>query len=292
MLAAGLLGVGAVAVIVGFVFLFGVYFEETTSGQRNAVPVTSAAAPAEPTAGAGDLLSPAGEESQTITDDADPVGAPMRESMHMLQTLCDVLRVGVAVAVIVLVWMTAKSYLTGIYTRIPWWAAHWVLWILVIDLAMVLIILGVYRFVNGKGPAELEKMRARSEQRKRDRTHRAGQQRPAASIPERMSDLVAAAGMTIARPDEMRMIRTVQIAIYCTVAYSLFSVVGAIGAVLEPPRFWNHPHPLLTFAIGTTVVWVLLVSLVPLGTLLAPAFGPRARPHDTSVRGAAQGLTR
>jgi hypothetical protein len=91
MFAAGLLGIGAVAIIVGFVILFDTY------------------------------LSSVRQDGQDLRkQDSHEQVLARKASLQMLQTLCNVLRRVVAFIVVALLWVTAKSYLLAVFNdRIP-----------------------------------------------------------------------------------------------------------------------------------------------------------------------------
>jgi hypothetical protein len=95
MFAAGLLGVGTVAVVVSIVFLLGVFFDPAIrqAKSRKEAPKDSAAKPAEET-----------EEEEAI-----------RESNDLLAMLCSLLRPGVALLAVGLLVMTAVSYLFAFF---------------------------------------------------------------------------------------------------------------------------------------------------------------------------------
>jgi hypothetical protein len=83
MFAAGLLGIGAVAIVVGFVMLFDAY------------------------------LGTAKQDGQD-SDKQD-----RKDSLYFLQALCNVLRRAVAFIVIGLLWMATRSYLSAVFNDIP-----------------------------------------------------------------------------------------------------------------------------------------------------------------------------
>jgi hypothetical protein len=76
-LAAGLLAIGAVAIIAGFVFLFTVYLNDTTQD------------------------------------------CELKSSMDLLATLCGVLRAGVALVVVAVLFMTVRSYWHALFPGKP-----------------------------------------------------------------------------------------------------------------------------------------------------------------------------
>jgi hypothetical protein len=90
MFAAGLLGIGAVAIIVGFVILF-----DTDLSARQ-------------------------DRQDLRKQDSQEQYLERKASLKMLQTLCNFLRRVVAFIVVALLWVTAKSYLLAVFNgRIP-----------------------------------------------------------------------------------------------------------------------------------------------------------------------------
>ncbi len=86
MLGAGLLAVGTVAIIAGFVYLFTAYFTKSQAGN-----------------------------AQAGNDE-------LKKSVDMLRTLCNIVRVGVGFTVVAALGMTSKSYLHAIYGgSVPPW---------------------------------------------------------------------------------------------------------------------------------------------------------------------------
>lgn len=193
MLAAGLLGVGAVAVIGGFVFLLGVYF------------------------------------SKTVTAEADD--PTLERSQEMLSRLCRSLRPGVALVVIFLFIVTTRSYLSAIFkNNVPDWALGIFYGCLVFDAVIAVLYVAYMSFGSGN------------------------------SIMQR-GDVA---------------LKTLKAAIYVSVVYSLLSVSLATLLADSPLHFWASGKWLANIIISAAVIWVLVVSLVPLAALLVPSFGPDA----------------
>jgi hypothetical protein len=238
MFAAGLLGLGAVAVVAGIIFLLGVLL---------AVSQKVGAA-----AGRGNVAG----DDYSIT-----------ESRDLLADLCNVLRPGVAAVVMFLLWVTTRSYLYAIFgSHVPLWADTLVRIEVGADYIILILYLVVHRWWQRKilpwldnrieGP---DKIRLRKEL-----------YRGAKNIMNLMWELVQPdSGGGIKTP---RMLKT---AVMSSLFYSIGSVIIGGGIVLIPVTFWSSGHLLVYLIIGGTITWVLLVTLLPLGALLAPGYGPQ-----------------
>jgi hypothetical protein len=154
MFAAGLLGLGAVAVIVAVVFLMGVFFWEATAAaelaQSTPLVPDPQSSPAEAAQVASGEKSPkeealAGERARADRKDLD-------KSKEMLAALCTWLRLGVAVIMISFLWITARSYLSSIFDdHPPNWAVEMLTSILVVEYVVIVIFAGVYLWVSKSG---------------------------------------------------------------------------------------------------------------------------------------------
>ncbi len=153
----------------------------------------------------------------------------------MLQTMCDTLRVGVAVAIIALLFLTAQSYVSSIFVKhVPTWASDLTIGGLIADgLVFLYVWLGT--------------LVLRPESKFSNSLH----------------------------PNGAGALDAVRRATYATMGYSLISVIAVTFVVLQPVPFWHHSHVLLNVMIAGTIVWVQVMSMAPLGLLLAPAFGPK-----------------
>jgi hypothetical protein len=252
MFAAGLLGIGAVAVIVSVVFLLGVFFWES---------------------------SPAGRPDHT-----------MDESKEMLETLCMWLRPGVALIVMLFLWVTGRSYISSIFDdRPPHWATSVLTGLFIVDLVVIGLFTGVYIWVSPDAT------------RTRAREAAVALPQPTSGMPaNRLLQTVAwvpdklLASQDYAflprfrllnglinlvwqglQPDEAGKTRTLKIAIFTASGYSLLSAVFSGVVIYGPASFWVSSSAWAELVYTATVVWVLLVALIPLGSLLAPTFGPR-----------------
>lgn len=217
MYAAGLLGLGAVSVIVSVVFLLGVFFWQSSNDEES-----------------------------------------MDKSKDMLATLCVWLRPGVALVVILFLWVTARSYLASIFNdHPPGWASGVLTGVLVVDLVVVALFVTVYAWID---PAETRFV-------------------PRSGL---LGGLIRLVWQGL-QPDAAGETKTLRFAIFTASGYSLLSA-GFTGFVIGgPASFWVSSTAWAKVVYTATVIWVLLVGLIPLGALLAPTFGPgraAGRPDD------------
>jgi hypothetical protein len=211
MFAAGLLAIGAVAIVVGFVLLFDAYFSDLWKGKY---------------------------ESEWGT------------SLRMLETLCNAIRVGVAIATIDLLYLSVKSYLLAVFNgHVP-------------ILATVFIHLylygGIFAIVVVTFLALV---------------------RPKPSA--RYKILYKISKWWLTSDNTPHFVTTLKIAIYSSVGYTLISVLAAAGSASWTARDWNPAYPLVRLVIAATVVWVSIVSLVPILLLLARTSPDFAKEHPT-----------
>ena len=275
MFAAGLLGVGAVAVVVAIVFLLGVFFGETsaTAGSGNKEPVPGA------------NLQPSGiDESKAL-----------KKSNDMLSTICVWLRPGVAAVVVSFFLLTARSYLSAVFNGSPpSWANTLLIVMTIVDYAAIILFVAVYNLHPRKRDGNV----ARD-----DNVRQATPDSPPSKwIPSQLWKHLAGPQKEYfvnnsilngflnwvweeLQPDGSGEVTTLNLAIFCSLIYSVASAGAAGLAILSSVTFWNSPTAgVAAVAIALTVIWVLLVSLLPLSALLAPAFGPQ-RAHDDSDQG-------
>jgi CubicO group peptidase (beta-lactamase class C family) len=250
MFAAGLLGLGAVSVVVAVVFLLGVFFWEAS--------VTSPVSPENPPVVAGQQSTPA--QAEAI---AQAEAKSLEKSKDALGTLCMWLRPGVAVLVILLLWVTARSYLSSIFDDSP---PHWTTSVLtgmvVVDYLVIALFIAVYMWVGSAGPSQP--------------SEGAGGLRSVAR------GVIKLVWMTL-QPDQDGETKTLNIAIFTALGYSLVSAFLVGLVVFGSATFWNSSSTWVDFAFVATAFWVMIVALIPLGALLAPTFGPRraaARSHS------------
>jgi hypothetical protein len=249
MFAAGLLGLGAVSVVVAVVFLLGVFFWEAS---------VTAPTPDNPPLVAGEQVTQAQAEAE-----AQAEANSLQKSKDALGTLCNWLRPGVAVLVVLLLWVTARSYLSSIFDDSPpHWTSSVLTGMVVVDYLVIALFIAVYMWVGSAGPSLP--------------TERAGRLRTVAH------GLVKLVWMAL-QPDQDGETKTLTVAIFTTLGYSLLSAFFVGLVVYGSSTFWNSSSTWVDFAFVATAFWVLIVALVPLGALLAPTFGPRraaARSHS------------
>jgi hypothetical protein len=209
MLAAGLLGVGTVAIIAGFVFLFAVYFRDQSQ----------------------DKLGP---------------------SLDLLIMLCTMVRSGVALVVVTLIYVTSRSYLLATFTtNIPIWGKIFIRGYLAIG------ILTVAAFVVAVVAAERRKL-----------------DQPL----NRFVQWLRAEG-------EERFVGSLKIAIFYSLVYSVATVIIAAFVTSSDDSFWD-PSRLDVKAVALGVlIWISLVPLVPLLLLTG-----RIVPEFKSAAGAEVGV--
>jgi hypothetical protein len=223
MFAAGLLGLGAVAIVVGFVVLFDAYLSNVKIGKVDAREE-----------------APRDEAADRRVSDKEV--AELNVSLLMLQALCNFLRRAVAFIVLGLLWMASRSYLSAVFN------GH----------APIVEQVFVYTYIGLLGLV-----------------------------------IVVVTGGALAKHDYNNFltrfqsghpIKALRIAIYCSVVYSVGSVaLGGITASL-PISIWGPANPWARGAISTAVIWVLVVSLVPLVLLLVctvPDFGSTRNPRSS-----------
>jgi hypothetical protein len=190
MFAAGLLGIGTVAIVVGFVMLFDAY------------------------------LSTAKQDGQD-SHKQDSYKQDRKDALYFLQALCNVLRRTVAFIVVGLLWMATRSYLFAVFNgHIP---ALGNLFLTVYGAGILFAFVGVIVEARGKRFVRL-------------------------------------------LPDAP--LRGLRIAIYSSVFYSVFSVGLAGFSASQPIRDWGPTNLLARVMICVAVVWVMVVSLIPLVLLL------------------------
>ena len=179
MFAAGLLAVGAVAVIAGFVFLFAAY------------------------------------------------------SVHQVEKMCNFLRPGVALVVLILLYTTAWNYLFAVFQgHIPYWVSFAYIIFVIIGASIVLVVIA----------AGLETR----------------------NFDNRVAHFFRAVGT-------VHLTRAVWLAIASSMTYSLLTVVWASVISITSASFWNTMHFWVRAVIVGTLFWILMVSLIPLLVLLLRA---------------------
>jgi MFS family permease len=248
MLAAALLGIGAVAIIAGFGLLVAEYVEKKDS-----------------------------------------------ESITMLTTLFNVLRVGVALVVLGLLFMTSWNYLYAVLgSHVPGYATD-LLWIYFAIGVLGLIVLVVMAIVSAIVKRRKERLAKQPALEKHKIAAPAPEEQP--QKPRKLASAAKSISNRLGGSLEFK--QKVKRAIYWSFGYAIVSVLGAAVFARTSPRHWDQPDTLVTAAFIATVAWVLVVALVPLFYLLvrcSPPFGdggagqgqqpeipryPRRRPETT-----------
>jgi hypothetical protein len=210
MLAAGLLGIGAVVIVASFVILFTFYIPSSSKFGY----------------GAPDFLG---------------------EAVRMLERLCNALRGGVAVVVVALLYMTSRSYLIAVFNgHIPLFGTLY----LYIYFGAGLLAVGIVF-----GDALIEH-----------------------SFDNRVSRFLRV-------NYKRQFIKALEIALYFFGGYTIISGLAAAVVAGSPARFWNPTSLGVQWVIFSIVIWVSIVSLIPILLLLAravPDFGQQ--PLEVEVR--------
>jgi len=251
MYAAGLLGLGAVEVVAGIVFLLGVLL--AVSGRIEAVPGPGTAA------------------------DSD---YSLSESRDLLADLCNVLKPGVAAVVMFLLWVTTKSYLNAIFvTHVPLWARNLVRIEVVLDYIIILLYLVIHRWWERKILPWLDRKLRESD------NVRAWKARVLRGFAHGVHKILRPV-WSVLQPDSSGGIKTLKmlkIAVMSALGYSIVSVILGSAPVLFSVAAWSTANLAVDVIIGGTVTWVLLITLLPLAALLAPAYGPQYPPLKECV---------
>lgn len=201
MLAAGLLGIGAVVIVASFVILF-------------------------------TFSIPSSRESV--------YGPPhyLGEAIRMLEGLSNALRAGVAVVVVALLYMTSRSYLIAVFDgHIPLFGTVYLYVYLAAAVLAVAIIFG---------DALIER-----------------------SFVNKVSKFLRV-------NNKKQYIKALAIAVYSFGGYTIISGLAAAVVASSSTSFWNPANLGVQWVIFSIVIWVSIVSLIPILLLLAravPDFG-------------------
>ena len=199
MFAAGLLAVGTVAIVVGFVILFDAYFRS-------------------------------GMKTQSGYDD----------SLTMLSRLCNVIRVGVAIVTIDLLFLSVRSYLRAVFDgNVPILATVFIHLYLYGGISAIVIITGL-SLIKSKPSRRYKYL-------------------------NRISNW----WLTSDEDNTQRLFKSLKFAIFSSVGYTMISVIAAAEAASLAARDWNPTSLWVRLIIAATVVWVSMASLVPILLLLA-----------------------
>jgi hypothetical protein len=254
MFAAGLLGVGTVAVVVSIVFLLGVFFDPAIrlAKSRKEAPEGSAAKSVEEA-----------EEEEEV-----------RKSNDLLAMLCSLLRPGVALLVVGLLVMTAVSYLFAFFRAgAPTWAyiVVWAIWgIDYVVIGLFCLVYVWYVWVRREdllkpiGPGQSGWVQFVNYPL-------------VGEVLNRTMNVV----LNVLRPGGV--VRALRWAVVLSVVYTIVSVGCAVAFVSIPAHDWNSSSFGIEVIVVFTIVWVLAVPLVPMAALLTPSFGPSASPKTETA---------
>jgi hypothetical protein len=262
MFAAGLLGLGTVAVVVSIVFLLGVFFARAAEAAeaRTGAVVPDPLNAHYPAAGLAEGTGwPGQKAAQPVQSAADRLAL---QSNHLLILLCNLLRPSVAVLVEGLLFMTGTSYLFAFFKGHPPTWTHVTLWVLSgSDFAVIALFLLVYRWYAKGANRGLF-----------------------VTIPllRRVFNPVFDEILKILSPDGV--VRALRWTILLSVGYALLSVGFTAVCVSVPVHVWNSSGFTVDAMVVATLVWVLWGSLAPLTALLAPSFGPSTSPEEARSR--------
>lgn len=198
MFAAGLLGIGAVAIVVGFTVLFSVYFGDVTDHD---------------------------EKEWTAGEKAE-----WKASRKLLEQFCTLVRGGVAVSVVALLYVTARSYLIAVFsTGVPLLGTIFLYVYTILGLFLIVVITSLSLIYGSRGIPILNRLKA---------TH------------------------------NWQFRNTMRWAIYTSLVYTVLSTLMATAAATISAHFWNPNYTDIRIIFGVTVAWESIVSLVPLVLLL------------------------
>jgi len=222
MLGAGLLAVGTIAIIAGFVYLFTTYL----SG----------------------------------------LNGNLRDSLNLLEALCNGVRAGVGVAVVAALYLTSRSYLYAIYNGLIPSSGNFLLVEGLFYGASVLAFVIAAVFQN-QVAARLRHYR--------DQLSTASK-RNLYFLARYVLILALTAVLDFVSPtsDRDKSLKYLKKGITWSVLYTVISALGAALVAVTRARFWYPIHQSVSWIIIVTVVWVTLIPLIPLYYLLGRAVPP------------------
>jgi hypothetical protein len=223
MLAAGLLGIGTVAIVAAFVFLFAVYFDDHPIGSRDR-------------------------------------HSPLASSLGLLQMLCNAVRSGVALVVIAVLYMTARSYLQAIFGgKVPFWGKFFIVGYLAVGGAAVVaftVVIFAPLPALRRLPARLPKWLTNRQPTWLRRLQ-----------PDWLTNFL--------HPTGDKFVGTLRLAIFSALGYSVVTVIAAVGVASSAAHFWHGTYVDIKIVAAATVLWMSLVALFPvvlLTGIVVPAF--------------------
>ncbi len=181
---------------------------------------------------------------------------PTSEAIKLLGNLLNALRGGVTIVVLTLLYMTSRNYIYAVLgARVSSWAKNILVTYLVVAALSTILIVG-WTFIRSKQAAAT-----------------------LPRLPQAGDGSLAGPGNEPAKAQDKadpETFRRLKYAMYSSVAYSVGSVIFASIAASSSAHHWNPAHPEMRLIVGLTTVWVLGISLVPLGFLIrtVPAFDP------------------
>jgi hypothetical protein len=250
MLAAGLLGMGAVAVIAGFGLLVAEYIDNDNAA-----------------------------------------------SVALMKPLFSSLRIGVALVVLTLLFMTSWNYLHAVFGRKISFYFEVFLWVY-FSIGLVALVVIAISAPNDAQRATLARKLSGFPLTNWWATLQKASRQVAARLPASLARRPVTWISTISirlstwlstwlsGPGRDRKQR-VNRAIYSSLIYSIGSVLWASLFARTSPEPWDHADFWVMAAFVWTVIWVLLASLVPLFYLLVRCFPPFGSGNDNSVQPAA-----
>jgi hypothetical protein len=232
MLAAGLLGIGTVAIVAAFVFLFAVYFDDHPRELR----------------------------------DRD---GQFASSLRLLQMLGNAVRSGVALVVIAVLYMTARSYLLAIFGgQVPIWGKVFIYGYLAVGLAAV-VMFTVVIFVPLPEDRRLPKPIA----------HLLANVLPnwqpkwRTTLTNWLTKLTGWLADRL-QPKGERFVRILRRAIFWALGYSVVTVIAAVAVASSAAHLWHPTYGDVKTAAALTVFWISIVALIPV-VLLTGVVVPR-----------------
>jgi hypothetical protein len=180
------------------------------------------------------------------------------ESIRLLGNLLNALRGGVTIVVLTLLYMTSRNYIYAVLgARVSSWAKNFLVAYLVIATLSTLAIVG-WTFIRSQQASG----RLRRLSQVYDRLF-ARQQNELGNASDKA---------------ESESFRRLKYAMYSSVVYSVGSVIFASIAASSSVHHWNPAHFEMRLIVGLATLWVLGVSLIPIGFLIrtVPGFAPPA----------------
>jgi hypothetical protein len=177
---------------------------------------------------------------------------PTSESIRLLGNLLNALRGGVTIVALTLLYMTSRNYIYAVLgAGVSSWAKNFLIAYLVIAILSTIAIVG-WGFIRSRQANDRLQRQSQADAKQEKK-------------PEEVSDEA-----------ERESFRRLKYAMYFSVAYSVGSVIFASIAASSSARHWNPAHFEVRIIVLLATVWVLVVSLIPIGFLIrtVPSFEP------------------